>query len=170
MENCGCFARIRNYNEQCRAGACSRRYLYMKLSEKFRSLPEGYVPQCGKMSRSDKRDGLPSGAVERSETEGVKIGYIKPCENSPSHFFCEKTTALPSCGTRFCLCGLERRTKSTAAPTDAPFIRHRRRSHMLPEDGAEALIKFDMKCGLERRINKHRLPLTRELSFFIFEK
>ena len=102
MEKCGCFARNRNYNEQCRAGACSRRYLYMKLSEKFRSLPEGYVPQCGKMSRSDKRDGLPSGAVERSETEGVKIGYIKPCENSPSHFFCEKTTALPSCGARFC--------------------------------------------------------------------
>ena len=37
----------------------------IKFSEKFRSIYEGYVPQCGKMSRSDKRDGLPSGAVKR---------------------------------------------------------------------------------------------------------
>ena len=43
-----------------------------------------------------------------------------------------RLTTLPSCGTRFCLCGLEHRTKSTAAPTVASFIRHRRRSHMLP--------------------------------------
>jgi len=37
-------------------------------------------------------------AVERSETEGVKIGYIKSCKNSPGHFFCEKTTAPSKMG------------------------------------------------------------------------
>ena len=30
------------------------------------------------------------GAVERSETEGVKICYIKLLQNSPSHFFAKK--------------------------------------------------------------------------------
>ena len=54
----------------------------MKFPKKFRSLPEG--------------------AVERSETEGVKIDFIKLCKNSPSHFFYEKMPALPSCGARFC--------------------------------------------------------------------
>ena len=41
------------------------------------------------------------GAVERSETEGVKkitLNYKK----LPQSFFCEKMPALPSCGVRFC--------------------------------------------------------------------
>ena len=46
-----------------------------------------------------------------------------------------RATYCPLAVSRFCLCGLERRTKSTAAPTDASFIRHRRRSHMLPVRG-----------------------------------
>ena len=46
-----------------------------------------------------------------------------------------RATYCPLAVSRFCLCGLERRTKSTAAPTDALFIRHRRRSHMLPVRG-----------------------------------
>lgn len=42
----------------------------MKIPKEFRSLPEG--------------------DVERSETEGVKIDFIKLCKNSPRHFFYKK--------------------------------------------------------------------------------
>ena len=42
---------------------------------------------------SKKFSSLPEGAVERSETEGVKIDFIKLFKNSPRHFFYKKMTA-----------------------------------------------------------------------------
>ena len=70
----------------------------------------------------------------RKMTEGEKAINIKlSLSLLPSRL--RRATYCPLAVSRFCLCGLERRTKSTAAPTDAPFIRHRRRSHMLPVRG-----------------------------------
>ena len=67
-------------------------------------------------------------------TEGEKAINIKlSLSLLPSRL--RRATYCPLAVSRFCLCGLERRTKSTAAPTDAPFIRHRRRSHTLPVRG-----------------------------------
>ena len=76
------------------------------------------------------------GAVvfRRKMTEGEKAINSKfSLSLLPSRL--RRATYYPLAVSRFCLCGLERRTKSTAAPTDAPFIRHRRRSHMLPVRG-----------------------------------
>ncbi len=72
-------------------------------------------------------------------SKGEKAINNKFSVSLPQSFFRRKMTALPSCGARFCLCGLERRTKSTAAPTDVPFTRHRRRSHLLPVRGSLCL-------------------------------
>ena len=67
-------------------------------------------------------------------TEGEKAINIKlSLSLLPSRL--RRATYCPLAVSRFCLCGLERRTKSTAAPTDAPFIRHRLRSHTLPVRG-----------------------------------
>ena len=42
------------------------------------SLVKGDSPQCGEMSRSDKGDGLPSGAgcEQREQTEGLKSNLL----------------------------------------------------------------------------------------------
>ena len=53
----------------------------MKIPKEFRSLPEG--------------------AVERSETEGVKIDFIKLFKNSPRHFFYKKTPAPLKMGRKY---------------------------------------------------------------------
>ena len=83
------------------------------------------------------------GAVERSETEGEKAINIKfSLSLLPSRL--RRATYCPLAVSRFCLCGLERRTKSTAAPTDALFIRHRRRSHMLPVRGSLISTNFSI--------------------------
>ena len=46
----------------------------MSKGDKKGSLVKGDSPQCGEMSRSDKGDGLPSGAgcEQREQTEGLK--------------------------------------------------------------------------------------------------
>ena len=80
----------------------------------------------------------------RKMTEGEKaINNEFSLSLPPSRL--RRATYCPLAVSRFCLCGLERRTKSTAAPTDAPFIRHRRRSHMLPVRGS---LKFRLHFNL----------------------
>ena len=45
---------------------------------KLGSLVKGDSPRCGEMSRSDKGDGLPSGAgcEQREQTEGLKVTHV----------------------------------------------------------------------------------------------
>ncbi len=82
-------------------------------------------------------------------SKGEKAINNKFSVSLPQSFFRRKMTALPSCGARFCLCGLERRTKSTAAPTDVPFTRHRRRSHLLP---VRESLCLQMRLGAPHKI------------------
>ena len=83
------------------------------------------------------------GAVvfRRKMTEGEKAINSKfSLSLPPSRLW--RATYCPLEVYRFCLRGLKRRTKSTAAPTDAPFIRHRRRSHTLPVRGRLCFTQF----------------------------
>ena len=49
-----------------------------RLRDYSGSLVKGDSPQCGEMSRSDKGDGLPSGAgcEQREQTEGLKSNLL----------------------------------------------------------------------------------------------
>ena len=87
---------------------------------------------CGCPTKAPSDEGAV--VFRRKMTEGEKAINIKlSLSLLPSRL--RRATYCPLAVSRFCLCGLERRTKSTAAPTDAPFIRHRRRSHTLPVRG-----------------------------------
>ncbi len=86
---------------------------------------------CGCPTKAPSDEGA---AILSKMTEGEKAINSKfSLSLLPSRL--RRATYCPLAVSRFCLCGLERRTKSTAAPTDALFIRHRRRSHMLPVRG-----------------------------------
>jgi len=63
-------------------GTLSRQELAVSNANRLRdysgSLVKGDSPQCGEMSRSDKGDGLPSGAgcEQREQTEGLKSNLL----------------------------------------------------------------------------------------------